>query len=85
MSADIPSASEKKAAGCDVTNKKRRACKNCSCGLAESQSNEPKTLEQASACGNCYKGDACCCGTCPHLGKPAFKPGNKVKLELGKK
>jgi hypothetical protein len=68
------------------TSGKRRACKNCSCGLADmeqqgevnQQSNTAK-----SACGNCYKGDAFRCGSCPFLGKPAFEQNtNSVKLSL---
>ena len=76
--------------GAEDCSKQPKACANCSCGRKEMEDKlgpeeAKKRLEEQkvqSSCGKCGMGDAFRCGTCPYKGLPAFRPGEKVSLDL---
>ncbi|VDC07310.1 unnamed protein product [Peniophora sp. CBMAI 1063] len=106
-------------AGCEPAvrgaPRRKRACKGCTCGLAELEEEERKSApvvlldgqidgvaravqgeekerllaaakaapKATSSCGSCFLGDAFRCASCPYLGLPAFKPGEKVEIDFG--
>mmetsp|Transcript_39224 Transcript_39224/g.54461 ORF Transcript_39224/g.54461 Transcript_39224/m.54461 type:complete len:107 (-) Transcript_39224:275-595(-) len=62
----------------------RKACKDCTCGRAEGKMELSQEMlnNPQSSCGSCGLGDAFRCATCPYLGKPSFKLGEKIQLDV---
>ncbi|KAI8882665.1 DUF689-domain-containing protein [Backusella circina FSU 941] len=79
---------------CELTDGKRKACKNCTCGRAEDDvvaldlmdEDEDEVVEvdptpkKTGGCGSCALGDAFRCATCPYLGMPAFSVGQNITI-----
>jgi hypothetical protein len=80
-----------KADDCEVGKAGKKACKNCTCGRADTEEGQeapkPKLTKEmlenpgvGSSCGSCGLGDAYRCAGCPYRGLPTFKVGEKITI-----
>jgi anamorsin len=74
--------------------KRRRPCKDCTCGLSTQHEAEDLKLKsddlndeldftvkgKMGSCNSCSLGDAFRCSSCPYIGLPPFNPGGEVKI-----
>lgn len=72
---------------CEVGAAGRKACKNCNCGRAEGKIELTEDMldnpqNMSGGCGSCALGDAFRCASCPYLGKPSFKEGEKIVMDV---
>jgi len=71
---------------CGTGTGPKKACKNCTCGLADQEvadaQSQQEKKEGTGGCGSCSLGDAYRCAGCPSLGKPAWKTidGENIKI-----
>lgn len=72
---------------CGTGTGPKKACKNCTCGLADQEVTDAQKAQEdkkegTGGCGSCSLGDAYRCAGCPSLGKPAWKTidGETIKL-----
>lgn len=77
---------ETKQFDCGTGEGPKKACKNCTCGLADQEVADAQAAQEkkegSGGCGSCALGDAYRCAGCPSLGKPAWKTVNGKAIRL---